>query len=293
MTQTTTEPRPPSTPAQRARGLLQPGWIAVILLAVLFAGACWAILAPWQFHRNTERQERNNAITSAVTTPAVPVTDLLSTTVEPDASVAWKLVTATGTFSPDDQVFVRLRQLNGRPAFEVLVPLVLSDGTRLLVDRGYVSAGVATAGLDLPPLPTGVVTITGRTQQEQPYPTPREPVQNEGRTEVYGISTDTLRSDAGGPVLHGFVQLVEGSPGVLQEIGVPQLDSGPYLSYAYQWITFGGVALAAIGFFVYREITDPPEDEDGEVGYSDEPARKPRTRGFDRSELFDKASPYD
>jgi len=286
MTPTDTASRPRPSTAVRAKVLLQPGWISVILLAILFAGTCWAILAPWQFSRHTEREARNSAITSAVSNPAVPVTDLLSTTVEPDPSVAWKLVTATGTFAPDEQVFVRLRQLNGRPAFEVVVPLVLTDGTRLLVDRGYVAAGMSTAGLDLPDLPTGQVTITGRTQQEQPYPSQRDAVLNEGRVEVYGISTDRLR-ETGVPVLRGFVQLIVGSPGVLEEIGVPQLDSGPYLSYAYQWITFGAVALAAIGFFAYREVTDPLEDDE-ETPYSDEPApRKPKSRGFDKSSLYD------
>ena len=67
------------------------------------------------------------------------MTDLLRTDTEPAPSAAWRTVTATGSFVPDEQAYVRLRQYQGSNAKEVVVPFVLPDGTRILVDRGYIS----------------------------------------------------------------------------------------------------------------------------------------------------------
>jgi hypothetical protein len=41
---------------------------------------------------------------------------------------------------------------------------------------------------------------------------------------------------------------------VLDALPLPELESGPYLSYALQWITFGVMALLAWLYFTWREI---------------------------------------
>ena len=46
---------------KRLAFLLRPGWIAVILAGLAFAGACFFLLAPWQFNRNAERTAQNAA----------------------------------------------------------------------------------------------------------------------------------------------------------------------------------------------------------------------------------------
>jgi cytochrome oxidase assembly protein ShyY1 len=291
-----------ATPPRRQRSswkfVLRPGWIAAILGAIFFAIGCWWILAPWQFGRHDDRDAQNSAIATALASPEVPVTDLLSTTAEPTGE--WRLVTATGTFLPQGQVFVRLRQdSQGNPASEVLVPFRLTDGTLLLVDRGYMPDDQARAGVAPAALPTGTVTVTGRVQQDQADPSHRAPVQEAGHTLVYGIEAEPRLTPfaAGAPVLQGFIQLETGSPAVLTEIGVPQTDSGPFLSYALQWCAFGAIALLTIGYFVYREFSDPREDEKAEVeayfnpDSAELPAEVPTARrlrgGFDKSQLYD------
>ena len=64
--------------------------------------------------------------------------------------------------------------------------------------------------------------------------------------------------------LQGYIQLTDGSPGVLTPIELPQTDSGPFLSYALQWEAFGVIALIGLGVFIYREAADPrpPDDRD-------------------------------
>ena len=169
--------------------LVRPGWLAMIAAVLGFAAACFLILAPWQFGRNAERSTQNDAVQAAVSASAVPVTDLMSTTAEPAAIAIWRPVTATGIYEADRQVYVRLRQdSGGNPVSEVIVPLLLADGTRLLVDRGYVSFSDVQEGVPLPALPTGTVTVTGRVQVDQTDPANRAAVQVDGRTEVYAIN---------------------------------------------------------------------------------------------------------
>jgi cytochrome oxidase assembly protein ShyY1 len=268
----------PSAPAPRRpgiRAILTPGWLAIIALAMVFAGACWFILAPWQYERHQEREALNNQIESALAAAPVPVQDLLGTGAEPPPGSEFRLVTAMGSFVPDEQAYVRLRQQNGSSASEVVLPFELTDGTRILVDRGYVSNDDLNAG-ELPaPVPAGELTLTGRISADQPDPLNRPRQEVNGRTDVYGIDSAVLLGDAPGARL-GFVQLVDGAPGVLNEIGVPDRDGGPFLSYALQWATFGAVALLAAGFFAYREVTDPP-DVDAAVTSAGPPGGDPST----------------
>jgi cytochrome oxidase assembly protein ShyY1 len=253
----------------------------MIAVVLGFAAACFLILAPWQFGRNAERSTQNDAVQAAVGAAAVPVTDLMSTTAEPPPDAIWRPVTATGVYEPGRQVYVRLRQdSGGNPVSEVIVPLLLADGTRLLVDRGYVSFSDVQEGVPLPPLPTGAVTITGRVQVDQTDPANRAAVQVDGRTEVYAINAAAVPGigTGAGPAgdadtfYRGYVQLTAQSPGALGEIGLPQVDAGPFLSYALQWCAFGVIALIGLAVFIYREATGGrPEDDHDWLG-RDEPA---------------------
>ena len=294
-------------PRRRWAFLVSPGWIAVILAVLAFSAACFWILSPWQFGRNDERSAQNAAIAAAVTAPAVPVTDLLSSTGQPPEDIAWRVVTATGHFDPDPQIQVRLRQDGqGQPVSEVIAIFYLDDGRSLLVDRGYVSFADVQAGVPIAPLPAGQVTITGRVQAEQVDPSNRQPVVVGDRTEAYAISAAAFGSFAQSKnLLDGYIQLKQESPGVLTPIDVPQTDDGPFLSYALQWAAFGVIALIGLVVFIYREIADPrpPDDhvEPAEKGFpGDQPVRdnqpnsgqadKQRRRskdGFDRSQLYD------
>jgi len=178
---------------RRLAFLLRPGWIGMILAVLAFAGACFFLLAPWQFGRNAERSAQNAAITAALTAPAAPALDLMSTTAPPPQSSLWRVVTATGTFDPSRQVLVRLRQDSaGRPISEVLLPFRLTSGETLLVDRGSVSFLDVSNGVPIPDVPVGEVTITGRVQADQLDPSNRPPTRSSGQVQVTEISAGMI-----------------------------------------------------------------------------------------------------
>ena len=271
MVSATLQQAPPTQrPRPRVGFLLQPGWLAAIAGALAFTAACWLILAPWQFRRNSETAQTNAGIDAAQHATPVPVDQYLSTTNEPAEKSFWQPVTATGTFLPDRMYYVRLRQdAGGNPVSEVVLPMRLTDGTVLLVDRGTRSILDIGTGFHLPPVPTGLVTVTGRVQQDQTDPRNRKPGLLNGLEQAYAVNADALAGAATTPgnVRLGYIQLMNGSPGVLDEIGMPQTDSGPYLSYALQWCAFGAMSLLAIGYFIFREATDPRGPDERNVPY--------------------------
>ncbi len=293
---TETPPDGPSPRRPGLRALLHPGWIAVIALALVFTWACWFILAPWQFGRHEERNALNAQIDFAITAAPASVTEFLPLQAQPAITDTWRAVSASGTFVPDQQVFIRLRQWQGTPAQEIVVPFLLSDGTRILIDRGFVTEISLSAG-ELPAaLPSGEVTIIGRVTQDQPDPLNRPPqTSSAGRKEAYGIDSAALLGSAPG-ARSGFIQLVDGTPGVLIPVGLPDEDDGPYLSYALQWCVFGAVALLAVGFFAYREVTVDGHDDGDDAGHHEghdaghhaETAPRPAATGkFHKSDLYD------
>lgn len=288
--------------------LLKAGWIGAIVGALAFTAACWLILAPWQFDRNSETAATNAAVQAALHNPPVPVRQLLFPDRQPDGGATWHRVAATGVFDPSHTYYVRLRQdEHGNPVSEVVLPMRLNDGTVLLVDRGSLSTQ-DIGHSPLPPVPSGPVRVTGRVQQDQTDPRNRPPAVESGLPQAWAVNADALAGagagEPAGTVLQGYIQLVDGSPGVLTEIGVPQPAEGPYLSYALQWCAFGIMSLLAIGYFIFREATDPRDPDDRRDSYPqwanhpDEAVavpvavgrgstKRPTRDGFDRSQLYD------
>ncbi|HEX5404330.1 MAG TPA: SURF1 family cytochrome oxidase biogenesis protein [Pseudonocardiaceae bacterium] len=237
---------------RRLSFLLRPGWIALVIVVIIFAGACFRILSPWQFGRNAERSAQNSEISTAVTDDAVPLRQLLPVGTEPSTSNDWREVTMSGNYLPGGETVARLRQVNDEAAYEILTPFRTDDGRIMLVDRGWVSPNNGRVP-SYAPAPTRHVTLTARMHPEESNPH-RPPLTEQGHREVYSVNTTVVSNITGLHVDPGYFTLVDNQPGVLNVLPLPQVDSGPFLSYAFQWIIFGLMALFGLGFFTWREI---------------------------------------
>jgi cytochrome oxidase assembly protein ShyY1 len=232
------------------RFLLRPGWLAVTLVVLLFATACYTLLAPWQFRRDQERKATNAAVQGSFIAPPVPLAEL-------GPGSEWRLATLVGSYLPDAETLARLRTVQGEPAYEVLTPFRLTDGQVVLVDRGFVRPNDAVQVGDYPAPPTGQVTLTARLRAGETDPQHRDAFTdrtNGGRPQVYAIDADTVGRATGLPIRPGYLQLEAGSPGVLGALPLPQLEAGPFFSYALQWLAFGTMSLLALAYFTWREI---------------------------------------
>ncbi|MBY8847972.1 SURF1 family protein [Saccharothrix longispora] len=267
--------------------LLRPGWLALTLAVWVFAGACFALLAPWQFSRDDERQAQNDAVTSSVRTDPVPLAGLLDRS---NAELEWRRVTLTGRYLPEGQAVARLRTVQGEAAFEVLTPFELDDGVVVLVDRGYVRPVSGVRVPDLKPVPDGVVTVTAWTRVGESDD--RDAFDQDGHRQVYAINPDVVGRAAGLTIRPGYFQLTEGQPGVEEALPLPKLDAGPYFSYALQWIAFGVMALGGWLYFTVREVRPGGALAGGDGGAgSDRPRARRKSVAEMLAEDEDEAAP--
>ncbi|RKT52720.1 cytochrome oxidase assembly protein ShyY1 [Saccharothrix australiensis] len=230
------------------RFLLRPGWLALTLAVWVFAGACFTLLAPWQFSRDREREAQNDAVTASVRADPVPVESVLD---QPNAANEWRLVSLTGRYLPEGQAVARLRTVQGEAASEVLTPFALAGGPTVLVDRGYVRPVNGLKVPDLKPVPEGTVTIIARVRAGESDD--RDAIERDGHREVYAINPAVVARATGIDLRPGYFELTEGQPGVEGALPLPRLDAGPFFSYALQWIAFGAMALAGWLYFTVRE----------------------------------------
>lgn len=229
----------------RLRFLLRPGWLALTLVVLLFAIACYSLLAPWQFRRHAERKATNEAVQSSFSAAPVPLDGRLP---------EWRMVRITGSYVAEAEAVVRLRTVQGAAAFEVLTPFRLTDGSVVLVDRGFVRPAQGVQVPDYPAAPGGRLDLVARVRSDESDPQHREAFTDHGHRHVYAIDSQTVGRATGLSIRPGYLLLEGGSPGVLEPLPLPQLDAGPYFSYALQWIAFGTMALLAWAYFSWREI---------------------------------------
>ncbi|MBB4911446.1 SURF1 family cytochrome oxidase biogenesis protein [Actinophytocola algeriensis] len=241
----------------RLRLLLRPGWLALTALVLIFAGVCFTLLAPWQFTRHTERATTNDAITHAANANPADLTTLLPGDQRPDATTEWRTVQVTGEYLADKEVVARLRTVLGEPAFEVLTPFRLADGSTVVVDRGFVRPVQGDKSVTVPDYaapPAGTVTLTARVRADERDPRDRRAESEGGRPQVYAVGSGVVAYATGLDLRPGYLQLDDGAPGVLGPLPLPSLEAGPFLSYALQWIAFGTMAILAWLYFTWREI---------------------------------------
>ncbi|GLY68234.1 SURF1-like protein [Amycolatopsis taiwanensis] len=237
--------------------LLRPSWIALVLGVLAFAFACFYLLSPWQFGRNAERTAQNDAIQKSLTAAPRPLDSVLPPGAAPSTQTEWSRVTITGTYLPEDEVVARLRTVQGQPAFEVLTPMRTTDGQVVLVDRGYLSPGDRMSVPPYTAAPAGTVQVEARIRQDETDPKNRDAFADAstgGKLQSYVVDSRVVARSSGLPIRPGYFQLEQNQPGVINALPLPQLDSGPFFSYALQWIAFGVMALAGLGYFTVREL---------------------------------------
>ncbi|WP_308121344.1 SURF1 family cytochrome oxidase biogenesis protein [Paractinoplanes bogorensis] len=275
------------------RFLLSPRWLAAAALAVA-AAVVMVMLGNWQLRRYEERTAINDRIDAADSVAAVPLTSKLSRPTTPGAAgespgkaLAWTKVTVSGRYDPAHEIQARGRTVDGDVGFEIVTPLVLDDGSAVLVDRGWVPApeGGATAAPVVPPAPTGPVTVVGQIHLSESRPAPIE--HRNGRLDTRRISLSKLAPEMPYPVYGAYVLLTEQTPAAdaaFTQIPIDHEDSWQNGGYAVQWWLFAAMALGAYVYYARKEA----RGESGETRSRPQTPDRPRTSGGDRVEEADR-----
>lgn len=223
--------------------LFRPKWIGFHLVVVV-AIVAMVNFGLWQFRRLDERRDFNAVVEARYDAPLVPLADLLVPGADPE-DLAWRPVTVSGTYLPDETILVVNRFQNGRAGMNVVVPLDVGDGRTVLVNRGF----VPLADDSIPPIPATEVFVAGRLRpaEERGFGQLSDPADGELR-EVQRVDIDRLAPQLPGEVAPMYVDAATTDP---PEVGpfpepviAPDLSEGNHLSYAIQWFIFS-VAVAA------------------------------------------------
>jgi len=248
------------------RVLVSRRWLGALAAAAVFATAAF-FLGRWQWHRYEAKAANADRIHSHYGAAPKLLTDVLSRSPVPLAE-DWTRVKAQGTYAADETLLVRNRPLDGTYGYEVLVPLVLGDGSAVLVDRGWVpNAENAETAPRVPPAPSGQVSLTG-------WVRPGEP--SLGRDlpagQVASINVADAGRQVGQPLRQGYVVLQgeQGNPPRPSPLEKPDTGLGPHQAYAFQWWAGMVAAFALVFFGARREYLDEaavgPEHGHGPAG---------------------------
>jgi cytochrome oxidase assembly protein ShyY1 len=233
------------------RFLLSRRWITFFLVVVALAYVAFR-LGEWQFHRLQDREHGNAVTVRNLKADPVPVREVLSVGRPVASENEWRHVTATGHYADAQTIVVRYQTRDGESGVDVVTPLVTDAGPALLVNRGWLATGnVGTTRPDVPPAPSGAVTLTGWVRADA----------TGDSTQVADRSTRAISSSAIGPTLPfqvygGWVEAQKQSPPDSPKLLVPEqpdLGNGPHLFYGIQWWFFAALALFGFGYLAYDE----------------------------------------
>lgn len=255
--------------------LLRPAWLGRLAAALALA-AVMSLLGLWQLDRFEQRSAINERIDAAEADTAVPLPQLVPAPgpgqevgPAPPEQAGWAMATVTGRYDPAHQVLVRGRTVSGRVGFEVLTPLVLADGSAVLVDRGWVAAAGdgAAARPELPAAPDGQVSVVGRVRPSESGS--RLVERRDGVLETRRIDLTALAPHLPYP-LHGGYLLLESQqpPGEAGLTTIPPRRENSWLNagYAVQWWLFAALVLVGFGWLARRERSRLARPQPGPSG---------------------------
>jgi len=241
----------------RRRGLLIPSLALLLVLAVLLA------LGTWQLQRKAWKEALIATLDGRLA--ASPVA-LPARSEWPDldpARAEFRRVAVRGAFPPAQQALVytsgsSLRPDVSGPGYWVFAPLRLADGSRLVVNRGFVPEGRQDAANRADERSAGAVDIVGvmRWPETRGLFTPNdEPAKN-----LWFVRDPVAIASAKGwgPVAPFFIeQEAPPAPGGLPAVGRvrPNLANN-HLQYALTWYALAAVLLATWGFWAVNRRWD-------------------------------------
>ena len=247
------------------RFLATPRWLGYAALT-LAAATVMTLLGFWQLDRYHQRTAINDRIDAGAVATPVALTDVLqaptgapgTTGPAPAESARWTRVKATGHYDGTREVLVRGRTVDGQVGFEVITPLVLADGSAVLVDRGWVppAPGGAIAMPSVPPAPAGEVTVVGRLRPPESRGAKPETVN--GHLETRRITPHAIATALPYALFDGYVGLDQTEAG-LTPVPPEKENALQNGGYVLQWWLFAAGTLFGYVYVARREFRESQE----------------------------------
>jgi cytochrome oxidase assembly protein ShyY1 len=239
--------------ALRGRWLI--GHFVVLATAGLFVG-----LGFWQLDRLDQVRTSNALIESRRGLPPAELLELIEAGDSDGGVAVQRRVIATGRYDAAHQAVSDFRSLNGEPGVDVLTPLVLADGTAVVVDRGWIPSSTPESGIPVAAAPPeGNVEVRGFALEGVPPGSARASDAGEV-LQLTRIDLGLLQREVVYDLYPVYVRLQTQAPaqatGLPRVVPPPALDEGPHLSYAVQWFVFAAIGLIGWPLLLRRVAGD-------------------------------------
>lgn len=217
-------------------------WMTVGALGVV---SLFIRLGFWQIHRGDQKQD---IVTRAEAQQHLPPLVMKNGVAVDIQTTQYRTVSIQGKYAPDYTIYLDNKTYQGRPGYQVIVPLQLSGSNAyVLVNRGWIEGGATRAQLPAVLTPSNEVTVEGMLQIPQ------------SNLAKFGGGN---RSNKGWPALYRWVDVLA----LAAETGLPLkpyvileqsrdesslvhdwhlVSDTPDKNYAYaaQWFTFAGIVI--------------------------------------------------
>jgi cytochrome oxidase assembly protein ShyY1 len=251
---------------RKYRFVFTPKWLGFHALTWLLLIPAFIGLGQWQRDLWRDRADSQGLVYKKLA--AAPVTldsaDPAGHTVP--QSEQWQMVKATGRYDVAGTLMVRNRSQNENPGWYVVVPLVLPDGSAVLVNQGWIAESQTadpTIAPPPPPMPTGEVTVTGSIQPDETTSTTR--IHDNSAVmpphEIALISKPDIAGRVPYSLRDGSIELTASSPAetaaaAAQPVPGPSYDNTMYIAYMIQWWVFAVVMPVTWIMLIRREASD-------------------------------------
>jgi surfeit locus 1 family protein len=237
-------------------------WTTLIVLAGI---GVTIRLGIWQLDRNAQRQALIHQVMAVQSMPVLDINQRpLPTNLE---SYEYRQVIVSGEYDFEHQVALRNQarslELGNEPGFALVTPLVMSDGTAVMVERGWIPLQYNTPSLWRKFDEPGKVSLDGilRLSMQKgdlgdllvdPTLSPDQASLN-----VWNfVNLPRLQLQTPYPILNIYIQQ---EPGASQTalpyriVEQPDLDPGEHIGFALQWFFFCALLLFGYPIWLKRQ----------------------------------------
>ena len=242
-------------------------------LFVLAAALICIRLGIWQLDRLAQRREFNSHYVAMSTMAPLELPTMGNL-----ENMEYRQVVVEGFFDYSQQVAIRNQYYQGQYGFHLLTPLVLSDGSAILVDRGWIpyDGNLTRPDWDKYSI-DGKVNVTGiiRTSRERADITGEsdpELLTGQKELQIWNFpNIPRIQLQTAIPLLPVYVQESNSQNEGTYPIAIQstiEISEGPHLGYALQWFSFAGIFLVGYPFYIKKQHTtskkEPISSKDGQ-----------------------------
>lgn len=227
-----------------------------LLVAALLVAALTAHLGFWQLDRAAQKEQLQLSLQTQSALPPLALDALPRTRADGNAPAQRRAV-LQGQWLNDRSIYLDNRPMKARTGFYLVTPLLLADGSAVLVQRGWLPRDAADRSRVAPPPATpGTVTVQGRiapalARLYEFDAAASGPIRQNLAIDVYAQETKLrlrpwalVQDDSGAAGFNATPTAT--SDGLLRQWPTPDAGLQKHYGYAFQWF-----ALSALSLFLY------------------------------------------